>query len=325
MQECYFKRTISYKPNLWVIVFSLLTCLAEMMMGGSLAFPAEKGKIEMEMKKLLPLEVGGYRSDGKDQLYDRLTTFRYMDGAAELYRSYGFKQLRVRRYLKENQPPILVELFDMGSSEDAYGVFSFETEGEEAGIGQGSDIGGGLLRFWKGRFFVHVYAEQETASAMEVISELGKAIARFIQQEGQKPALLSLLPREGLIERSIRYLYHPHHLNDHYFVSHENILNIGPQTKAVLATYLSPPARDKTFLFLTQYSTPGQSKKAYQSFVKTYLPESPSSGIAQTENRKWTAARSDQRYVIIVFDAPSGEKAEGMIQATQKGLKEKRR
>ena len=93
---------------MWVLILSAFIGMAEMMMGGTSAFPAEKGKIEMEMKKQLPLEVGGYRSDGKDQVYDRVTTFRYMDGAAELYRSYGFKQLRVRRYLKENQPPILV-------------------------------------------------------------------------------------------------------------------------------------------------------------------------------------------------------------------------
>jgi len=309
---------------MWVLILSVFIGLAELVMSGTPAFPAEKGKIEMEMKKLLPLEVGGYRSDGKDQVYDRVTTFRYMDGAAELYRSYGFKQLMVRRYLKENQPPILVELFDMGFPEDAYGVFSFETEGEEMGIGQGSDIGGGLLRFWKGKYFVHVYGEQETPSPMEVILELGKAIAQSIQQEGQKPRMLTLLPREGLIERSTRYFHHPHHLNHHYFVSHENILKLGPQTKAVFATYLTPPAKDKFFLLLIQYLTPAQSKKAYQSFVKTYLPESPASGIAQTENRKWTAARSHQRYVIIVFDAPSGEKAEEIIQATQKELKEKK-
>jgi hypothetical protein len=309
---------------MWALILSLFISLAGLFTGGLLAFPAEKDKTEMEMKKLLPLEIEGYRSDGKDQVYDRVTTFRYMDGAAELYLSYGFKQLVVRRYVKENQTPILVELFDMGSPEDAFGVFSFEAEGEETGIGHGSDIGGGLLRFWKGKFFTHVYAEQETPSVMEVILKLGKAIARSIQQEGQKPMLLTLLPREGLIERSIRYFHHPHHLNHHYFISHENILNLGPKTKAVLATYPSSSARDKIFLLLIQYGTPAQSKKAYQSFAKTYLPESPSSGIAQTENRKWTAARSHQRYVIIVFDTPSREKAEEMIQATQKVIKEKK-
>jgi hypothetical protein len=47
-----------------------------------------------------------------------------MDGAAELYRSYAFKRLMVRRYMKTDHPAIMVELFDMDSSDDAFGIFS---------------------------------------------------------------------------------------------------------------------------------------------------------------------------------------------------------
>jgi hypothetical protein len=96
----------------------------------------------MEMKKLLPQELLGYKCDGKDEFYDTQTTLRYMDGAAELYHSFAFKLLTVRRYVKADRPSIVVEFFDMGSSEDAFGVFSFETEGEDVQIGQGSDYGG---------------------------------------------------------------------------------------------------------------------------------------------------------------------------------------
>jgi len=56
--------------------------------------------------------------------------------AAELYLAYGFQNLTVRRFEKSNQPPLIVELYEMASSEDAYGVFSFEHQDETAGIGQ---------------------------------------------------------------------------------------------------------------------------------------------------------------------------------------------
>lgn len=275
--------------------------------------------MKTEMKKLLPVEIGGYKSDGKDQFYDRQTTFRYMDGAAELYRSYAFKLLMVRRYVKPNHPPIIVELFDMSLSEDAFGVFSFETEGEDPQVGQGSDYGGGLLRFWKGKYFINVYAEQETPSTKQNVLEIGKGIAKSIKTEGKKPKLLNFLPRGDLAERSIRYFHHHQSLNYHYFVAHENILNLGTRTNALLGYYLSPQTKGKAFLLLIEYPTQQLATKAFKSFVKAFMPES-SSGSIRMENGRWTAVQFHQKYVIVVFDAPSQEKTEELIQATRKNL-----
>jgi hypothetical protein len=280
------------------------------------------GKI-IEMKKLLPQEILAYKSEGNDQFYDRQTTFRYMDGAAELYRSFAFKLLLVRRYLRANAPAIIVELFDMGSSEDAFGVFSFETEGEDVRVGQGSDYGGGLLRFWQGKFFVNVYAEQEASSTKLDVLELGKGIASSIKHEGQKPKLIHYLPEEGLSERSIRYFHLYQSLNYHYFVSHQNILRLGEKTNAVLGSYPLPQTNEKTFLLLIQYPTKKLAGEALQSFVKAYLPESTTAKAIQTENRKWAAAQSHQVYVIIVFDAPLKERSEELIQATRTKLERK--
>jgi len=287
---------------------------------GEFAFAKDRSNMKTEMKKLLPAEMEGYKSDGKDQFYDRQTTFRYMDGAAELYRSYAFKLLMVRRYVKPNQPSIIVELFDMGLSEDAFGVFSFETEGEDPQVGQGSDYGGGLLRFWKGKYFVNVYAEQETSSTKQNVLEIGKGIATSIKTEGQKPKLLNFLPRGDVVERSIRFFHHHQSLNYHYFVAHENILNLGARTNSVLAHYLSLQAKDKTFLLLIEYPNQQLATKAFQSFVKAFMPEASSSGSVRMENGKWSAARSYRKYVTVVFDAPSQEKAEELIRTARKNL-----
>ena len=203
--------------------------------------------------------------------------------------------LLVRRYLKANSPPIMVELFDMGSSEDAFGVFSFETEGEDVRVGQGSDYGGGLLRFWQGKFFVNVYAEQEASSTTQDVLELGKGIASSIKHEGQKPKLTNDLPPEGLEERSIRYFHLHQSLNYHYFVSHENILRLGEKTNAVLASYLLSEQNGKTFLLLIQYPTQKLAGEALQSFVKAYMPESStskSSKLRTADGRQLNPIRS---------------------------------
>jgi len=283
-------------------------------------FSAEADANKLQMKKLLPKEILAYKSDGKDEFYDRQTTFRYMDGAAELYRSFAFKHLLVRRYLKVSAPVMIVELFDMGLAEEAFGIFTFETGGEDAGVGQGSDYGGGLLRFWEGKFFVNVYAEQEAPSTRQDVLEIGQSIARSLGREGQKPKLIHYLPEEGLSERSIRYFHLHPSLNYHYFVSHQNILSLGKKTNAVLASYLLPQTTDKTFLLLIQYPTKKLAGEALQSFGKAYMPDASTSKTVKTENGRWAAAQSHREYVIVVFDAPNKENAEELIQATKKKL-----
>jgi len=301
-------------------VISILLCFTVLAIDGIPAFSTEPDIRKTEMKKLLPQEILTYKSDRKDEFYDRQTTFRYMDGAAELYRSFAFKLLLVRRYLKANAPAIIVELFDMGLAEEAFGIFTFETGGEEAGVGQGSDYGGGLLRFWKGKFFVNVYAEQEAPSTKQNVLEIAKAIARSLGQEGQKPKLIHFLPEEGLSERSIRYFHLHQSLNYHYFVSHQNILRLGEKTNAVFASYFLPQTKDKTFLLLVQYPTRKLAGEALQSFVKAYMPEASTSKTVKTENGRWAAAQSHGEYVVVVFDAPLKEKAEELIQATRKKM-----
>lgn len=302
------------------LIFPISLTMILSLMIGVLAFSAEIDIKKTEMKKLLAQEMSGYKADGEDEFYDRQTTFRYMDGAAELYRSFAFKLLMVRRYVKTNTPAIIVELFDMGLAEDAFGIFTFETGGEDAGVGQGSDYGGGLLRFWKGKFFANVYAEQETPSTKQDVVEIAKAIAGSLGQEGQKPKLIDYLPEQGLSERSIRYFHLHQSLNYHYFVSHQNILRLGEKTNAVLASYLLPQTKDKTFLLLIQYPSQKLAGEALQSFVKAYMPEASTSKAIKTENGRWAAAQSHREYVMVVFEAPNKEKAEELIQATKKML-----
>ena len=327
--DCLFPSTFNYDTvskgggafmRFLVLLLSVFMSITMLFLVEAPVFSAELTANKLEMKKLLPLKIGSYTSEGKEELYDRQTTFRYMDGAAELYRSFAFKHLLVRRYLKANAPAITVELFDMGLAEEAFGIFTFETGGEEAGIGQGSDYGGGLLRFWKGKFFVNVYAEQETPSTKHDVLEIAKAIARSLGQEGRKPKLIHYLPEDGLSERSIRYFHLHQSLNYHYFVSHQNILRLGEKTNAVLVSYTLPQTKDKTFLLVIQYPTKKLAGGALQSFVKAYLPESKVAEPIQTENRKWATALTYQEFVIVVFDAPLKEKAEELTQATKKKL-----
>ena len=98
----------------------------------------------------LPAAVEGWAGDGHEAQYDGRPVFDYIDGAGELFLAHGFEQLAVRRFEKAAQPPLTLESYRMASPEAAFGVFSFNRQGEDIGIGQGSQQGGGLLRATEG-------------------------------------------------------------------------------------------------------------------------------------------------------------------------------
>jgi hypothetical protein len=282
----------------------------------------EKGKISQEIS--LPSEAGDWKWDAKEMKYDSKAIFSYMDGAAELYLTYGFENLTVRRFEKSGQPPIVAELYEMASSEDAYGVFSFEHQDEDAGIGQGSEFGGGLLRFWKGKYFTSIYAEGEGTGVESGILEIGKAAANSIRSTGPEPKLVGFIPGKdfGLADRSVRYLRSHVLLNQRFFIAHQNILNLSRKTEAVLAQYLRD--KQKPQLLLIRYPDSKGAGEAYQSFMRAYLPDAGGKDHSKTEDRKWTYARQRNEFIVIVFGAPAEADAEALLKATVEKLPKER-
>jgi hypothetical protein len=281
-----------------------------------------QGVTGVEKEKVsLPNEVNGWRWDGKDRSYNARTIFDYIDGAGELFLAYNFRGVTVRRLEKPGKPALVAELYDMGAPGDAYGVFSFERQDEEAGIGQGSEFGGGLLRFWKGRYFVSVYGEGDGPEMESAILALGKEVAASVGPAGPPPKLLAALPNgeRGLVGRTIRYLHSHILLNQRFYLASQNILNLNPRTEAVLGQYLR--YGKKTHLLVIRYPTIEDAEAAMKSFRNAYMPEAE---VVRTEDRTWTAARRSEGILAIVFGASSEEEARQLLKATETKVGEMR-
>jgi hypothetical protein len=270
--------------------------------------------------QFLPDEINGWNVEDDDRTYDPETIFDYIDGAGEVYRSYNFRTLYVRRYVKEGEPDIVADCFDMGTSEDAFGVFTHDLEGEEVGIGQGSAYNAGLLSFWKSHYFVSLYAEEETEKAKEAVLALGQKIAASIGEEGEKPDLISLLPGENLVEKSVHYFHNHTILNYHFFVADENILLLDQKTEVVLGTYERDD--DRIRLLLIRYPETNEAAGAYKSFTKNYMPDAESPGLVQTENTLWTAAKVKERFLMIAFDCPTDLSARTLVQDVERKIEQ---
>jgi hypothetical protein len=300
----------------------ILTLLALMTwVGVGAAHVEAAGPADTHRVISLPSAVEGWTWDGKELRYDPRTVFDYIDGAGELFLAYGFQQLVVRRFEKPNQPPLTLECYDMGSAADAYGVFSFERQEESVGIGQGSEFGGGLLRFWKGRYFVSISADGEGAEAESAIRHLGRQTAATIRETGAAPRVVGLMPGKdaGLVETSVRYLTSHILLNQRFFVAHENILNLTRQTGTVLAQY----GRDaqRAHLLVVRYPTAADAGAAYRAFLAAYLPDADGKDRRKSEDQRWTFARHWKTFVVVVFGAPTEASGEALLAATEGALR----
>ncbi len=288
-----------------ILVFSAAGCFSLSLARQSFAQTLEA------LAKALPRQAGGWNAQEPDGVYDAETIFDYIDGAGEVYRAYNMRGCLSRRYEAPGEPSIVLDIFDMGSSADAFGVFTHDRDGEPLDLGQGALSRPGWLSFWKGRFFVSIFLERETAMAKQAATGLARNVDSLIRERGPEPQLLRHLPPAGLLTRTVRYFHHPLLLNYHFFLSDENLLSLGPEADAVLASYKRGEERAK--LLLVRYTGTDKAEEARKRFASAYIPEGGEGAPVLLENRKWSAAARKGKLLPVVLDADSRTLVEDLL------------
>jgi len=247
-------------------------------------------------KFILPDAVRGWQADGADHAYDAETIFDYIDGAGEVYRAYNMKSLLSRRYKKAGRPDIIADVFDMGSAADAFGVFTHDLDGADTGVGQGSVYKGGLLSFWKDRYFISIFAEDETDEAKAMLLDLGRRLAASVGREGQKPLLLGALPAAYADPKRVHFFRHPVILNYHFFVSADNVLGLDAKVEGLLVK-----AADQSALVVVRYPDESRAASAFKAIRAAFLPGASGPGSVQAGDKTWTAAGLQGRTLAVLF------------------------
>lgn len=251
--------------------------------------------------EVLPGAIDGWKKAGPPRLFTPENLSDHIDGGAELYISYNFRSALSVKYADPAENEIAVDIFDMGGSHDAFGVFAHTRETIAAELGQGSEYGGGLLTFWKDRYYVSILAYPETPEAKSAVLKLGRAIDGAITNEGPLPPILALLPGEGLIPESVRFFHHYIWLNGFHFVSNENVLDIAGDTPSALAKYRR--AGETMFLLLVRYPGPERAEAAAVRFRKELLGGAQD-GLARMKDGRWTGIERRGNRIAAVFSAP---------------------
>ncbi|APF20920.1 DUF6599 family protein [Caldithrix abyssi] len=267
------------------------------------------------MTDILPDTLNGWRSEGSDQIYTAENLYEFINGGAELYLSYGFKKLYHRTYVRKDYPDILVDVFDMGSAANAFGVFMHTREKVEAAFGQGSEYVQGFLNFWKDRFYISILTMAETPQSKAALFKLAAQIDAQIPQKGEIPDLVRKLPQEGLKPASVRYFHHYIWLNSYLYLSHDNILNISEKERIALGKY-----SDGSTLVIIQYENIEKAKNSYQTLGQKYFPEMKKNDVFKVRNIFLTF-NLHPPYLIIAANDQSADGLKKLVQKTIAQLK----
>ncbi len=307
-----------------------------------------------ENKVTLPKTIGVWSRPDSPRIIDSRNIFKYMNGAGELYLSYDFDHLEVYEYTTADpQDGLLVEIYFMNTSNDAFGLLSMDWGGDPIPIDSSPSFqanptvappiralyGGGLLRLWADTIYARVMAYRETPESKEAVLFLGKKIAAD-RKMAVEPELLNILPQVmdsdwKLRKDRIGYFRSYLVLNSLYYLSHQNILNLDHSTEAVTAAYenISDTKSAKSVqLLFVKYATRKKAQKALDDFHNAYLNEHPKGdepGAAEkltdifNIEDGWLGYALNGNYLGIVFECPNRQSAQMIMNhITRKALNE---
>jgi hypothetical protein len=292
--------------------------LFSVMMIGACGRSDPVGQLRKSGELPLPDGVAGWQAAEAVQRWDPETIFSYIDGHAEVYLAYGMQSSRSRRYSgPEGEPDIVLDIFEMASAEDAYGVFTHDQDGDEVAVGQGGLYRFGWLSFWKGPYFVSISAEDDTDVARRAVLELGRAVDATIKGGTGPPRLVRDLPDEGLVPRSIRFLRSYQILNTHLYLGGDDPFGLGPDTSAVLASYAGAPGESR--LLLVEHPDAARARSAAASIAARFLGGEVDGGPSQADDGRWYGLRVGGNSLAVVLAADDAETVKLMLERVKRG------
>ncbi|HHT9137141.1 MAG TPA: DUF6599 family protein, partial [Candidatus Wunengus sp. YC60] len=298
---------------------------------------------EFLAKNILPETLGDWKRisvpniyEGKEKLYE------YIDGGAEPYLSYSFIRVSNAEYqivgangrsplkntdktenIKETSKKILVDIWEFGSPEDAFGVFSKDRAGTDIKLGNGSALFNNYLYLWHDVYFIRIEPREGDVSPEDVILA-GKSIINIMPyKKASLPAILSLLPLQHLVQNSFIF-FHKKIILDNIYISdnyiEENVFHLSEKTDAVIAKY--KPAADTEFPgLIIKYPDADAARLAFDDVLKLWRSwgetESASGAIHtfQGKNQRYTSCLLVKNILGMAFLSVNKGDAEMLLQS----------
>jgi len=282
------------------------SCGAMVVLASSLSMRASA-----DAKGALPAGAGSLKQVHSAQsptVYTPATLENHIDGEAQAVKEYNFKACAYAEYAPNGagNQLLTVDIYDMGSPEDAYGYYSHQrsSDAKLVKIGGEGYVEPTALNFWKGQYYVKLAITATNPAPFQAdMPKIAAAVAAKLTGSTSTPAIMSLLP-PGAKAHSDQY--------QRSDIAGQSYINNG-----VTAKY--PAAGQRAELFIAIYTTPGAAKAAYAKYAAYLsLPTSAKAGqkAAEIKGLGESAIGVRSKYAGEVVAALKGKYLIGVRQAT---------
>lgn len=246
--------------RIWALIWLLASSLLAGCGGGTM--PAQALPVAGTIPGWSP--SGEQQGFGQDNLYD------LVNGQADSFFAYGFEKVTVREYADATGQTLRIEVWQLATPEDAYGLFSVTRAGQPVAVGNGGDGDPGRrLDFWQDRYFVRLFAPSPMDDAL--LRAFAQEVSAGLPTGGAQPPLLERLPAENLVERSEIFFHSEISIQDRLWLGGDNLLGLGSGADGVLARYM--PEEDSGWLLLVEYPDSEQAAIALLALENSGIPD----------------------------------------------------
>lgn len=153
-------------------------------------------------------ELDGWRKQGEIETFLPETLYKHIDGAAENFLSYDFRQLAVQNYVSDQKQAISAEIYFHGTPENAFGIYSSEKplSGDYFAVGGQGYAEEGVLNFISDACYVKLNGFDLGPQSKIILTSLAEKIARAMGGKNVLPKILEAFPVQGKIPHSERFL-----------------------------------------------------------------------------------------------------------------------
>jgi len=153
-------------------------------------------------------EIKGWKQTGGILTFSPRKLYDYIDGAADLYLTYEFQELKVAEYQNEKKGSVTVEVYQHKTPTQAFGIYSQERLGNAdfLDIGAQGFIEKDILIFTQANYYVKINSADPGAEDEKVLLAFAKGVAKNLGPKGSLPTVLSSFPEEGKKKNSEKFI-----------------------------------------------------------------------------------------------------------------------
>lgn len=153
-------------------------------------------------------EISGWKKSGEVQTFNPKNLYEYINGAADLYLTYDFEELKVMDYENEKKAQVTVDVYRHKTPLHAFGIYSQERlpKANFLDIGIQGYYEEGFLNFLTGPYYVKISSVNTGPEDRQVLVMVAQKIAGHLGPKGSFPSIISAFPAEGKEKHSEKFV-----------------------------------------------------------------------------------------------------------------------